>query len=96
MSRPPSFRFRLYIAGDAPNSNQAAANLRSFCGKYVPGRCDIEIVDVFREPNRALADRVFMTPTLIKLGPGTVRRIVGTLSQTPALMDAIGLEAGVP
>lgn len=92
MNRRPSFRFRLYVAGDAPNSNRAAANLKALCSRLVPGRCDIEVVDVFREPKRALADRVFMTPTLIKLGPGPARRIVGTLSDSRALMNALGLD----
>ena len=92
MNRRPSFRFRLYVAGDAPNSNRASANLKALCSRLVPGRCDIEVVDVFREPKRALADRVFMTPTLIKLGPGPVRRIVGTLSDSRALMNALGLD----
>ncbi|QJR11166.1 Circadian clock protein KaiB [Usitatibacter rugosus] len=87
-----AYRFRLYVAGDAQNSTRALANLGAFCRTHIPGRCEIEVVDVFREPKRALADRVFMTPTLIKLYPRPVRRIVGTLSQPENLMEAIGLE----
>lgn len=91
--RPASYKFRLYVAGDAQNSSRAVANLRAFCSAHIPGRSNIEVVDVFREPKRALADRVFMTPTLIKLSPQPVRRIVGTLSEADALMEAIGPEA---
>ena len=87
------FRFRLYVAGDAPNSTQAIANLAAFCRAHLPGRHDIEVVDVFREPKRALAESIFMTPTLVVRTPPPVRRIVGTLSQTQTVLLALGLAA---
>jgi len=93
VSRRVPYRLRLYVAGGALNSAQALANLRAFCASELPGRCDIEVVDVFREPRRALADAVFMTPTLVKLGPGPSARIVGTLSHIPPLRAALGMEA---
>jgi circadian clock protein KaiB len=92
MSRPAVFKFRLYVAGDAQNSAQAIANLNSLCRTRLRNRHEIEIVDVFREPMRALADSVFLTPTLLKLGPGPARRIVGTLSQTEPVLRALGLD----
>lgn len=87
------FKFRLYIAGDAPNSVQALGNLSALCRAHLPDRHEIEVVDVFREPKRALADGIFMTPTLVKLAPLPLRRIVGTLSQTQPVLWALGLEA---
>lgn len=87
------FRFRLYVAGDAPNSARAAANLAAICRAHLPDRHEIEVVDVFREPKRALADGIFMTPTLVRLAPSPARRIVGTLSQTPSVLQAFGLES---
>jgi circadian clock protein KaiB len=93
MSRRVTFKFRLYVAGDAQNSLDAIANLTAICRKYLPGRYDIEVMDVFLEPLRALADGIFMTPTLVKLAPAPVRRIIGTLSKTQLVLQAIGLEA---
>ena len=93
MSRRVTFRFRLYIAGDGLNSAQAVANLAALCRAHLPQRHEIEIVDVFREPKRALADRIFLTPTLVKLAPFPTRAIVGTLSQTQAVLQALGLES---
>lgn len=92
MSRRSKFKFRLYVAGDAQNSAQAVANLTALCHTYLLDRHDIEVVDVFREPKRALADGILMTPTLVKLSPSPVRRIVGTLSQTQPVLQALGLE----
>jgi circadian clock protein KaiB len=92
MSLRVIFKFRLYVAGGAHNSAQAAANLSALCRAYLPGRHEIEVVDVFREPKRALADGILMTPTLVKLAPPPGRRIVGTLSQTQPVLQALGLE----
>jgi circadian clock protein KaiB len=50
-------------------------------------------VDVFKDPKRALADAIFMTPTLIRLAPLPVRRVVGTLSQIDLVLRALDLEA---
>ena len=92
VSRTAMFKFRLYIAGDAQNSTQAIANLKALCRSHLPDRHGIELVDVFRDPKRALADGIFLTPTLIKLAPSPTRKIVGTLSQRETVLQALGLE----
>jgi circadian clock protein KaiB len=94
--RRPAFRFCLYVADHSPNSTQAIANLTAICEEHLPGRHTIEVVDVFSSPERALAEQVFMTPTLIRLAPSPVRRIVGTLSQTLIVLQALGLGAPGP
>ena len=95
MSRSVVFKFRLYIAGDAQNSAQAVANLAAICKEHLPDRHEVEVVDVFRQPERALADGIFMTPTLVKLAPSPARTIVGTLSQTQPVLRALGLQTVV-
>jgi len=96
MNRGAQFKFRLYVAGDAQNSAQAVINLTAFCKTYLKDRHAIEVVDVFREPERALADRILMTPTLVKLAPTPApRRIVGTLSRTQPVFQALGLQVPV-
>jgi circadian clock protein KaiB len=93
MSRRAVFKFRLYIAGDAQNSVAALANLTAICRKHLPGLYNIEVMDVFLEPARALTDGIFMTPTLVKLAPAPTRTIIGNLSQTGVVLQALGLEA---
>lgn len=83
--------FRLYVAGEAVNSTQALVNLQALCRGHLAGRHHIEVIDVFREPERALADGIFMTPTLLRLAPAPLRKIVGTLSDTATLMQALDL-----
>jgi circadian clock protein KaiB len=84
-------KFRLYVAGDTQNSAQAFANLTAICRMYLPDQYEIELVDVFREPKRALEDRILMTPTLVRLEPSSNGRIVGNLSQTQFVIQALGL-----
>lgn len=93
MSLPVLFKFRLYIAGDAQNSAQAVANLTALCRDHLPDRHVIEIIDVFKDPKRALADGIFLTPTLVKFLPAPVKKIVGTLSQPLPVLQALGLGA---
>ena len=92
MSTKILFKFRLFIAGETPNSLQAVANLNTLCHEHLLKRYEIEIVDVFKEPKRALVNGIFMTPTLVKLAPDPVRKIVGTLSQAQSVLQVLGLE----
>ena len=87
------FKFRLYVAGDARNSVQAVANLTSFCRTHLQNRHEIEVVDVLRQPKRALTDGIFMTPTLVKLAPGPILKIIGALTQPQPILLALGLES---
>lgn len=85
------YRFRLYVTGNAHNSLQAIANLAQLCEKHLAGRHDIEIVDLSREPERALSDEVFLTPTLIKLTPAPEAQLVGSLNNISVLLDVLDL-----
>ncbi|MDB6033460.1 MAG: circadian clock protein KaiB, partial [Verrucomicrobiales bacterium] len=96
LNRAILFKFRLYVAGDTRNSARALANLTALCRTHLPERNEIEIVDVLREPKRALKDGIFMTPMLVKLAPGSVEKIIGTLSQTNRVLQALGLETIAP
>jgi circadian clock protein KaiB len=96
MTQGATFMFRLYVAGDALNSAQAVTNLQALCREYLPDRHEIDIVDIFKDPDRALQDGIFMTPTLVKLAPVPMRRIVGSLSQQQPVLQALGLAVGSP
>jgi circadian clock protein KaiB len=91
VSRQAIFKFRLYVAGDTQNSVQALANLTAICLEYLPDRHEIEVVDLLRQPKRALADGVLMTPTMVLLAPTPIIKIVGTLSQKRTVLRTLGL-----
>ncbi len=91
MSKESGFKFRLYVAGEAPNSVQAVHNLNSLCRQYLPERHEIEIVDVTRDPQRALADGVLLTPQLLRIFPTPIRKVVGNLSQLQPVLQTLGI-----
>jgi circadian clock protein KaiB len=77
---PPPLRLRLYVAGHAPNSERAIANARAICDDHFASGHELEIVDLLEHPTRALADGIIVTPTLLKLFPLPVQRVIGNLS----------------
>ena len=85
-------KFRLYVADDTMNSAQATANLQALCQTHLPNRHEIEIVDVFKEPQRAILEGIRMTPTLLRLAPLPIRRVVGTLVDTQRVLETLGLD----
>jgi circadian clock protein KaiB len=91
-SREP-LSLRLYVAGQAPNSAAAIRNLGIlFPGGEASGQpVEIEIVDLLLEPLRGLADGVVLSPTLVRLAPRPVRRVVGNLNNHGAVLLALGV-----
>ena len=83
---------RLYIAGSAPNSLLAIANLEAICREYLKGGHRLEVVDVLEHPRRAMADGVLVTPSLAKLSPKPGANVVGNLSDRAKVLLALGLK----
>ena len=84
---------RLYIAGRAPNSVKAIANLEAICRQHLKDGFKLEIVDVCEHPQRALDDGVLVTPSLAKLSPTPGGNVNGNLSDSGRVLAALGLRA---
>ena len=84
---------RLYIAGQSPKSIAAITNLRRICDQHVPGRYEVEIVDLLRNPEMARADQIVAIPTLVKKLPVPVRHIIGDLSATDRVVVSLELSS---
>lgn len=83
-------RLRLYVAGQAPNSVRAIANARAICSEHFASAHELEVVDLLEHPGRALADGIIVTPTLLKLHPPPLQRVIGDLSDTIRVLLALG------
>jgi circadian clock protein KaiB len=77
---------RLYIAGNAPNSLRAVASARAICDEHFASGYDLELVDLHEHPLRALADGIVVTPTLLRLSPLPVQRVIGNLSDAKQVL----------
>jgi circadian clock protein KaiB len=82
---------RLYIANNAPNSIQAVSNLEAICREHLKDAFKLEVIDVLEYPQRALADGVLVTPSLTRVSPSPVTRVVGNLSDKGRVLRALGI-----
>lgn len=90
LKKNATLKLRLYIAGNAPNSLRAIENLKAFCADALFAGHEIEIVDLLKDPSRAVADGIIVTPTLLKLSPLPSVRVIGNLSDSSKLMLSLG------
>jgi circadian clock protein KaiB len=84
------FQLRLYVAGQTPRSVAAFANLKKLCEEHLPGRYDIEVVDLAKHPQLAAGDQILAIPTLVRKLPQPLRKIVGDLRDTERAL--VGLQ----
>ena len=91
MKKSPARVFRLYVAGNAPNSVRARSNFAEIAKERLGGDYTLEEVDVLKNPALALADHILVTPTLILLEPSPSRRVIGNLSERNTVLDALGI-----
>ena len=87
----PGHVFRVYLAGESPNSMRALANLYAICRRYYPESHRIEIIDVLQDSHAALAESIIVSPTVVRLSPSPEVRIIGNLSDEPEVLRALGL-----
>lgn len=85
------FDFRLYITGASPNSSRAVANLKAFCEKYLPERYQLEVIDVYQQPQILEAVNIVAIPLLVKRSPFPERRFIGDLSDSEKLLKSLNL-----
>ncbi len=89
----PSGRYRLclFIAGTSPRSRRTIDNLRRVCDAYLTGNFDLEVIDIYQQPHLAEAYQVVAAPTLVKVMPEPLRRIIGDLTNEARLLRGLDL-----
>jgi circadian clock protein KaiB len=96
MLREPEGRqtyvLRLYVSGRRPRSAHAIATLTALCRDHLKGRCDLEIIDVDKDPKQAIQAQIFALPTLVKEWPQPLRRWVGDLAHEERVLVGLDLQ----
>ncbi len=90
------FRLRLFVAGNNPVSLRTIANLHRLCSVHLPERVELEVVDIYQQPDLAEQDQIVAAPTLLKLSPPPVRRVIGDLSDEARVLRALELASPRP
>ena len=87
-----NYVLRLYVAGMTPQSLKAIETLKRICRAHLPGRHEIEIIDIYQRPERAMEAQLVAAPTLIKELPPPIRKFIGDLSNEERILKGLNIE----
>jgi len=90
---PPAetWELRLYVAGQTAKSLAALANLRRYCEQHVPGRYQLEVIDLLQHPQLAEGDQILAIPTVVRKVPEPIRKVIGDLSNEERVLVGLDL-----
>ncbi len=86
-----AYVLRLYVSGATPRSTEAIAKIKNICDEYLHGHYDLEVIDIYQQPQLAIQDHIVAAPTLVKESPGKLRRMIGNLSNTRLILQRLGV-----
>jgi circadian clock protein KaiB len=89
---PERYDLRLYVAGALPGSARAVEALKTICEDYLSESYDLEVIDVYQQPQLALDEQIDAVPMLVKRSPAPVRRILGDLSDKEHVLLGLDLK----
>jgi circadian clock protein KaiB len=81
---------RLYITGMTNRAARTIENLQNFCEKHLAGRYELQVIDVYQQPELARTEQIVAVPTLIKKLPLPLRRLIGDMSDEERVL--VGLD----
>ena len=84
---------KLYVTGSTPRSQAAIKNLKKILDEDYKGAYSLKVIDVVKQPKLAEDDKILATPTLIKILPPPVARIIGDLSNREKILLGLDLVA---
>lgn len=85
------FKLRLYVTGASPNSVKAITNLKRICERYLKDGYELEIIDVYQQPIIAEQEQLIALPMLLKLKPGTIKKLIGDMSDEQKVLKGLGI-----
>ena len=91
-SLAPRYHLRLFVTGATMRSQHAIANMKRICDERLHGRYDLEVIDVYENPELTRDLQIIATPTLVKMLPEPLRRIIGDLSNTEKVLAGLSLD----
>ncbi len=85
------YLLRLFVTGSTPKSALAIQNIRALCDERLPGRYDLEVIDIYQHPEEVKPEQIIVTPTLLKKLPLPLRKIIGDLSDKQRVLAGLDL-----
>jgi circadian clock protein KaiB len=88
-----NYLLRLYITGITLRSTETISAIRSLCEEHLKGHYELEVVDIYQQPDQAMSEQIIAAPTLIKKMPPPTKRIVGNLLDRERVLASLDLQA---
>jgi len=88
--RTRKYVLRLYVAGVTPRSSAAVRSVTALCEEQLKGRYELEVVDLYQQPELARSEQIIAAPTLVKKLPLPLRRLIGDMADREKVL--VGLE----
>lgn len=88
----PKYLLRLYVTGSTPRSARSIFNIRALCEDRLRDRYELEVVDIYQQPELAREQQIIAAPTLIKTLPLPLRKLVGDLSDRERVLVGLDLK----
>ena len=82
---------RLFIAGMTLRSTEAVARIKDLCDAHLGGRYELDIIDIYQQPELAKEYQVLAVPTLIKISPAPARCLVGDFSDVDKVLRSLDM-----
>ncbi|XHX77955.1 MAG: circadian clock protein KaiB [Stenomitos frigidus ULC029] len=86
-----TYVLKLYVAGNTPSSIRALKVLNEILEQDFRGVYALKVIDVLKNPQLAEEDKILATPTLSKILPPPVRKIIGDLSDREKVLVGLDL-----
>ena len=90
-SRQRKYVLRLYVSGSTGKSTQAVENIKRICEEYLKNRYDLQVIDLYQQPQLARGEQIVAVPTLIKRLPLPLRRLIGDMSNEGKVLWGLDL-----
>ncbi len=91
-----SYVLRLYVSGMTPKSLRAIQKIKEICKTHLKGRYDLEVIDIYQQPELGKEAQIIAAPTLIKKLPSPLRKFIGDLSDTEKILVGLDLRPRHP
>lgn len=85
--------FQLYVNGHSLNSIEAVDTLLKICKENLNGNYHLEIIDIQKDPDKAEEAGIIAIPTLIRMSPAPVNRIIGALNVRSRVLAGLGISS---
>jgi circadian clock protein KaiB len=82
---------QLYISGMSPKSLEAIKNIKRLCDEYLKDAFELEVIDIYKNPELAGKQSIVFSPSLIKQLPLPKKVLIGTLKDTEKVVKALGI-----